>query len=39
MADLVLWIDWVTNRVQYLESLLAVQVQNPDMVTGNGDIP
>jgi len=25
---LIFWIDWVTNRVQYLESLLADQVQN-----------
>ena len=28
MERLVLWIDWVTNRVLYLESLLVEQVQN-----------
>jgi hypothetical protein len=28
MERLILWIDWVTNRVQHLESLLAAQVQN-----------
>jgi hypothetical protein len=32
MERLVLWIDWVTNRVQYLEAVLASQVQDTDMV-------
>lgn len=28
MASLVLWIDWVTGRIQYLESLLEDKVQD-----------
>jgi hypothetical protein len=28
MEDLVLWVDWATGRIQYLENLLEDKVQN-----------
>jgi hypothetical protein len=32
MASLILWIDWVTGRIQYLENLLVAEIQDKDMV-------
>jgi len=32
MEALVLWIDWVTGRIQYLESLLEDKVRDSDLV-------
>ena len=37
MASLVLWIDWVTGRIQYLENLLAAEIQDKDMVEEEDD--
>ena len=32
MESLILWIDWATGRIQYLESILAGEVQNTNLV-------
>lgn len=35
MEALALWVDWAVDRIQYLESLLTIEVQDTVMVRGD----